>query len=54
MIRLAIVQYNSAKDAYDLVEADELTDTGLGQIVSECDRLKEKCEELHFALNADE
>jgi hypothetical protein len=44
MVRLAIIDEKG-----NTVEPDELTDTGLGQIVFECDLLKAQCEELHNA-----
>lgn len=48
MIRLAIIDEKG-----NIVDLDELTDNGLGQIVSECDRLKEQCEEVHRAEQED-
>jgi len=45
MIRLAIIDEKG-----ETVEPEELTDTALGQIMFECDRIKEQCEELHNAI----
>lgn len=49
MVRLVIIDKRGRT-----VEPDELTDTGLEQIMFECERLKDECEELHFAMDEDE
>lgn len=46
MVRLAIVEFK--KNQYNVVDPEELTDLGIGEVIYQCDRLKEKLEELHF------
>ena len=55
MVRLIIAERAKLKgDYFKQVEPNELTDIGIGQMVYECDQLKEKLEELHAKMNETE
>lgn len=49
MVRLKIIDNKG-----NTVEPEELTDTGLGQIIFECDSLKATLEELYFQMQESE
>jgi len=49
MVRLKIIDLEDK-----FVEPEELTDIGIGQIIYECDQLRETLEELHVKMKEDE
>jgi hypothetical protein len=48
MLRLVIIDEKGKE-----VDPSALTDTGLGMVIYDCDRLKEQCEELHYEMFAE-
>ena len=49
MVRIAIIDTKGRT-----VDPEDLTDTGLGDIIHGCDQMKEKCQELYDAMQAEE